>query len=661
MKSFMQRILCVDDEPYNLSLLKAILLPRGYDVVVAADGPEALEVIRTKRVDVCLLDVMMPGMDGFEVCRLIKADDLNRNIPVVMITSYADTENRIRGIEAGAEDFISKPFDSQEVLARIKMLLHTKSLTDRLDSAYHTIAKLSAFGEQIITNFDPVTFDFMEKVDSFVHQIIRRRFTQIDHPQIVIVGMIDQADACQWVRYDPIGKDITRSCDTLRIDRTLAFSGSADTAVFFYNNADSDAAPSALVDELSSQMNPITNMVSCSTDSFCLIALNYGREVTTNDAAVLRSVVMQSLFLRSLAAQIKDTEYAENIVETVREPLIVLNSDLKIISANHRFYDTFKVTSGETIGKFIYDLGNRQWDIPRLRTLFEEILPHDTEINGYEVEHDFPGIGRKTVLLNARQIFRKNIGSHIILLAMEDITERKRLKEELQRAHDKLEVANIELEAFNYSVSHDLRGPLSVISGYCQLVKEKCSDSLDERSEGYIQIIHTCALRMNRLIDTLLDFSRITRVEMRRETFDLSSIAHEVATGLKLSAPERQITFEIAEGIRVDGDADLLQVVLENLFGNAWKYAGSQAEATIEFGVADVEGEMACFVRDNGQGFEMSSADMLFKPFKRLPGTKAEGNGIGLATVERIVSRHGGRVWAESEPGQGATFLFTLG
>jgi len=150
---------------------------------------------------------------------------------------------------------------------------------------------------------------------------------------------------------------------------------------------------------------------------------------------------MSARELKQLETEIQDArEYAENIVETVREPLVVLNSALKILTANHSFYDTFKVTPEETIGNFIYDLGNRQWDIPKLRVLFEEILPHETVFNGYEVEHDFQGIGRKIILLNAREIFRENIGSHIILLAMEDITERKQLGEDLQNAHDKLEV-----------------------------------------------------------------------------------------------------------------------------------------------------------------------------------------------------------------------------
>ena len=217
----------------------------------------------------------------------------------------------------------------------------------------------------------------------------------------------------------------------MNLDYKLAFSASGKPAVVFYNEADPDLAASTLVRELEKQLIPVSNMVSYSNDSFCLIALNYGREVTTHDATVINSVVMQSLFLRSLAAQVRDTEYAENIVETVREPLVVLNSDLKILTANQSFYETFKVTPEETIGNFIYDLGNRQWDIPKLRVLFEEILPHDTVFNGYEVEHDFPDIGRKIILLNARQIFRENIGSHIILLAMEDITERKLAEERI--------------------------------------------------------------------------------------------------------------------------------------------------------------------------------------------------------------------------------------
>jgi response regulator RpfG family c-di-GMP phosphodiesterase len=310
MNQRIPRILCVDDEPLNVSLLEAMLSPRGYTVISAVNGMEALEKIKTEAIDICLLDVMMPGIDGFEVCRRIKADESHDNIPVIMITALSDRENRIRGIECGAEDFISKPFDAGEVLARIKMLLHVKALNDRLNSAYHNIARLSTFGEQIITDFDPITFNFSEKIDSIVHQIIRSRFDLIDSPQIVLIGMVDQVGACQWLRYDTTGSDVDRNTIRMNLDTKLVFSEIGKPAIVFNNETDNDPIASALAGELKNHLNPVSNMVRYSNDNFCLMAINYGREVTTHDAAVLNSVAMQSLFLRSLAMQVRDTESA---------------------------------------------------------------------------------------------------------------------------------------------------------------------------------------------------------------------------------------------------------------------------------------------------------------------------------------------------------------
>jgi len=272
MKRIVARILCVDDGALNLSLLEAMLVPRGYEVLLVSNGFEALEKIRTERIDICLLDVMMPGMDGFEVCRRIKVDEEHCTIPVVMITAHADRENRIRGIEAGAEDFITKPFDSAEVLARIKMLLHVKGLNDRLNSAYHDITKLSAFGEQIITGFDPATFDFMEKLDSIVQQIISQRFDCTDSPKLVVIGMLDQEGLAHWMRYEAIRGEIDRSVIKLHIDRKLAFSESGNPEVVYYNEADAELVASPLVKELGRLLLPVTNLVRYSNESFCLIA-----------------------------------------------------------------------------------------------------------------------------------------------------------------------------------------------------------------------------------------------------------------------------------------------------------------------------------------------------------------------------------------------------
>lgn len=239
--------------------------------------------------------------------------------------------------------------------------------------------------------------------------------------------------------------------------------------------------------------------------------------------------------------------------------------------------------------------------------------------------------------------------------------DRDNLDMKVKERTAELEALNQELEAFNYTVSHDLRRPLTVINGYCQLVQELYGNKLDERCRGYFREMYEGTLSMNQLIDTLLEFSHISRVEMHHEKVELSKMAGEVALGLKASEPGRRVTFRIAEGIMADGDAGLLQMVLDNLFGNAWKFTRNQTETVIEFGVTEIEGKQAFFVRDDGPGFDMAHADKLFRPFQRLPGTNVEGHGVGLATVERIIRRHGGRVWAAGEQAKGATFYFTLG
>lgn len=248
-----------------------------------------------------------------------------------------------------------------------------------------------------------------------------------------------------------------------------------------------------------------------------------------------------------------------------------------------------------------------------------------------------------------------------------DISGRRQMEEKLAMLSTDLDTraaelaaANLELEAFNYTVSHDLRRPLTVISGYCQVLRDLCRNQLDAESLRYIDEMYEGSLQMNRLIDTLLKLSCVTRVAVTQEKVNLSRVAEEVVRGLKAAEPERLVTFQIASGIDAICDAGLLSALLNNLIGNAWKFSGNQEGAVIEFGVAEREDKPVYFVRDNGPGFEMALADKLFVPFQRLPGTDVEGHGIGLATVERIVKRHGGRVWAESELGRGATFFFTL-
>lgn len=224
-----------------------------------------------------------------------------------------------------------------------------------------------------------------------------------------------------------------------------------------------------------------------------------------------------------------------------------------------------------------------------------------------------------------------------------------------------LEATSKELEAFSYSVSHDLRAPLRAIDGFSRIVMEDHAPALDQGGREHLERIRAAAQRMALLIDDLLNLSRLSRAELRREPVDLTGLAHDIATELRRSEPERKIEFVVADGMRAVGDPHLLRAALQNLLGNAWKFTGRRDRARVEVGTLHQNGERTYFIRDNGAGFDMSYAGKLFGAFQRLHGTADfPGTGIGLATVQRIIHRHGGRVWATGEVDKGATFYFTL-
>lgn len=404
-------ILIIEDSATQAEQLKYILESHGFLVTTAANGRVALDVMAVRRPSFIISDIIMPEMDGYELCRRIKSDERFWDIPIILLTSLADPHDVIRGLECGADNFITKPYDRDYLLSRIRHMQINRLQPKHCSSA-----------EGIQVHLD--------------------------------------------------GHDYVITADRQQIINLL---------------------------------------------------------LSTYETAILK---------------------------------------------------------------------NRE-------------------------------------LVKAR--------------------------DDLSEANDLLNTANQELEAFSYTVSHDLRTPLTCIGAYSQLLKRESAECLGEASKGYINGIYAMTNRMDKLITTLLQFSQVSRKELHREQVNLSKITQVIGLELQLNQPERKVSLTIKTGVMAEGDAKLLTVVLQNLIGNAWKYTGQREHADIEFGM-NVRGErLEYFVRDNGAGFSMEEAHRLFAAFQRLHSAEEfEGTGIGLATVQRIIKRHGGEVWAEGEVEKGATFYFTL-
>ena len=355
------------------------------------------------------------------------------------------------------------------------------------------------------------------------------------------------------------------------------------------------------------------------------------------------------------------------LIEEMREGAATLAADDTIIYCNHGFARMLKMPLEKVIGAKIESLVPPE-DLAALEKLLRQARAGNSS-RGEVTMRTGDGIPVPTYI--SINTMRMEGISTLYIVAI-DLTERRQAEEEIKKLNidlerrviertSELEAVNRELEAFSYSVSHDLRAPLRSIDGFSLALLEDYSGRLDEQGKDYLQRVRSASQRMSRLIDDLLMLSRVTRREMKHEKIDLSAIASEVAAELKKREPQRKVDFIIQTGLIANGDAELLRIVLENLIGNAWKFTSKNPDARIEFGATEHDGEHVYFVRDNGVGFDMAYADKLFVPFQRLHAAdEYPGTGIGLATVKRIVLRHGGSVRAYAEPGKGAAFYFTL-
>jgi len=350
---------------------------------------------------------------------------------------------------------------------------------------------------------------------------------------------------------------------------------------------------------------------------------------------------------------------AQNILDTLREAILVLDVGLRVKMANRSFYQTFRVKREETENKLIYELGDGQWNIPKLRVLLEEICSGNTQVEDFEVERDFAGIGQRCMLLNARRILGKT-GQPRILLAIEDISKLKAVERALRLHAKELERSNADLEQLAYVASHDLQEPLRMITSFTQLLAKRYKGKLDSDADELIAHMVDGAARMRLLIDDLLAYARLGSQEAELAPTDCEAILADAVSNLGSAIEENGATVTHDPLPTVMADRDQLSRLFQNLLSNAIKFRAVDPPA-VHVSARRNENEWLFSVRDNGIGIDIEHFERIFLIFQRLHGkSEYSGTGIGLAICRKIVERHGGKIWIESQAGKGSTFCFTM-
>jgi two-component system CheB/CheR fusion protein len=359
------------------------------------------------------------------------------------------------------------------------------------------------------------------------------------------------------------------------------------------------------------------------------------------------------LMLINIDAAKRGLDFAEAIVETVREPLVILNQNLQVVQANKTFYTAFRAVREETEHRLIYDLGNGQWNIPKLRELLENILPAHSTFRDFEVTHEFEHVGRKVMLLNASEIYNPTAQARSILLAIEDVTDRK-------RAEEALRTTNAELQHFAYALTHDLQEPLRMVVNFTELLAREYTGKLGKDADQYISYSVDGALRIEALLQALLSYWEVTgREEDSFALLECDGVLAKSMANLEASIVESGAIVTADPLPSVVAEEVMLVSLFQNLISNAIKYRTGETPRIHVSAERDGEGWVFS-VRDNGIGIDPQYFDRVFGMFKRLHGKDIPGTGIGLALCKKIIERNGGRIWVESEEGKGAQFRFTI-
>jgi two-component system, NtrC family, sensor kinase len=648
-------VLIVDDSLTVRMDLSEAFEAAGVVTTLCATMTEARAAISTGSYALIVLDVLLPDGDGIDLLREIKGTPEICSTIVMLLSSEAEVQDRIRGLETGADEYVGKPYDQSYVVARALELLRKREpgRGEHRSTTVLVIDDSPTFREELKSVLELSDYTV---VTAATGEDGLRAAVAVRPAIIVVDGMLPGIDGSTVIRR-------IRADAALRSTPCILLTGSDERS----GELDAlDAGADAYVRKEEDTRIILARVTAIlrSAKSPYLGGATSGLLSPKKILAVDDSLT----YLHEVAEQLRQEGYDVILArsgEEALELLLVQSVDcilLDLVMPGLSGQETCRRIKGSAALR----------DIPLImHTALEE---QDAMIEGINAgADDYIAKSSKHEVLFARvraQLRRKQFedeNNHI----REQLLQKERevvvansareLAETRAAFVEELERKNSELEAFSYSVSHDLRAPLRSIDGFSKLLLEDHEGKLDARGQDYLLRVRESAQRMGELIDDLLLLSRVGRADLRRERIDLSGIARAAAEELQRQDPTRQVTVCIEDQLIVEADSGLMRVAFENLLGNAWKFTAKVSEARIEVGAEQQHADTMFFVRDNGAGFDMSYAEKLFSPFQRLH-TELEfpGTGIGLATVHRIIDRHGGRIRADGAVGQGATFYFTI-
>lgn len=601
----------VDDQPSNILVLEQLLEKKDRILLKASSGDEALAFALNKDIDLIILDVQMPAMSGFEVSQILKSNKRTKDIPIIFASAENDHKFILQGFEEGAVDYLHKPLDPDITRAKVSVLLRLqmqkRELLDK-NLSLERLALLINNSADIIGIIDESTLKFEEVNQAFTailgYGVEEAKGTSLEY--FLAGGDLDFIHDLQDLSKERISFEIRFYCKDRSI-KWLQWNVVIKDGKWFLNARDITLVKQVekIRDYLATIVKQSADAIYIYDDSCKIISWNEGAEIMYgySETEALRMKIW-NIIPEYLHAE------TQQIIDQVINGQFLHSIETKRISRHGKLMDVLFSAS------VIVDAENR----------------------------------KKSIAITEHDITLQKISDEQIM----------QLNADLKMNITKLENANKELESFSYSISHDLRSPLRALNGYAKILEEDYGESLDNDAKRMLGAISSNAQKMGRLIDDLLEFARMGKNQVKKTSIHMADVVNNVIEDIKY-ATSCQTDFVINPLPDAYADNTLINQVWVNLISNAIKYSGKKSQPRVEIGFYRAQGEIVFYVKDNGAGFDMTFANKLFGVFQRLHSADDfEGTGIGLAIIHRVVTRHGGRVWAEGKIGEGATFYFTL-